>query len=235
MANPDGASVSRMGSMLSDQLTDPVALVAVFILVAYLVITIDRRREASSSKDDTQVGIKLVIFGLMAVALLSAASATQHLLAFVLGGFKGGWKAMRGPVASVIAMGGPAVALYLFFLPRTNYQERPAAERMATGLVAAFAGAGLLVGLDHFLRFLFAGAAWVDISAGLASVGVWGGLAVLSVIRLGTMSGWRALPRVPQMPMAPPMSGMQPPPGGMPPLGGGYPPQQGGGAGWPGQ
>ncbi len=219
--------------MLGDQLGDPVSLVASFILVSYVVITLDRRRDASPSKDDTQVGIKLVIFGLMAAAVLSAANATEHLLAFVLGGFKGGWKAMRGPFASVIAMGAPAVGLYLFFLPRTNYQERPAVERLATGLVAAFAGAGTLVGLNAFLEYLFAGAPWADIASGLAKVGVWGGVAILSVMRLGTMSGWRAIPKVPQMPMAPPMGQPMPPQQGMPPLGGGYPPQQGGG--WPTQ
>lgn len=218
---------------LADQLDDPVTLAAVFILLAYLVITIDRRRDGSPSKDDPQVGIKVVIYGLLITAVLTAAHAAQALLGFVLGGFKGGWASMREPFASVLAFGGPAVALYLWFLPRTNAFERPAVERLAVGAVAAIAGGAALVGLDAFLRFLFAGADWVLISAGLASVGVWGGVAMLAILRLGALSGWRAIPRAPQMPMMPPMSGQPMPPQGMPPLGGGYPPQQGGG--WPPQ
>jgi len=233
-SDPTGA-VSRV-THLAEQINDPITLASMFVVVSYVVITLDRRREGSPNRDDTQVGIKLVIFALMITAVLTAAHAAQLLLGFILGGFKGGWKAMRDPFASMIAFGGPAVALYLLFLPRTNYTERPAAERMAVGAVAAIAGAVALTGLDAFLRFLLAGADWAFISAGLASVGVWGGVAVLAILRLGALSGWRVMmPRAPQMPMMPPMSGPmgQPPQQGMPPLGGGYPPQQGGG--WPGQ
>lgn len=226
-----------LANLARDLLNDPIALAVVFILLAYFAIAIDRRREGSPSRDDHQIGLKVVIFGLMVTAVLTAANAAQQLLAFVLGGFKGGWASMRDPFASVIAFAAPAVALYLLFLPRTNAVERPAIERMAVGAVAAIAGAATLLGLDAFLRYLLAGAEWVSISSGLASVGVWGGVAVLALMRLGMLSGWRAIPRAPQMPMMPPMSGQpMPPQQGMPPLGGGYPPPPAqGGGGWPGQ
>lgn len=223
------AAMGRM-SYVAEQLNDPITLAVLFVVLAYFAIQLDRRREGSTSRDDTQVGIKVVVFALMITAALTAAHAAQSLLAFVLGGFKGGWKSMRDPFASVVAFGGPAVAIYLLFLPRTNALERPAVERMAVGAVAAIAGGAALVGLDAFLRFLFAGADWVLISSGLAAVGVWGGVAVLAILRLGMLSGWRVIPRVPQMPMMPPMGQPMPPQPGMPPLGGGYPPQNGG---WP--
>jgi len=212
-----------------------------FVAVAYLVITLDRRRDASPSRDDAQVGIKLVIWGLMLAAVLFAADATQDLLAFVLGGFKGGWSVMRGPIASLVAAGAVGGAVYLMFLPRTNNNERTQVERLGVGTLAVMLGVGALVSLDAFLNALLGGKPWAEIAAGLAGVGVHGGLGLLAITRLGALSGWRAAaPRIPQMPMQPPMSGTPMPPTGtgMPPLGGGYPPTSGGyppTGGWPGQ
>jgi hypothetical protein len=150
--------------------------------------------------------------------------------------FKGGWKALRGPLATALAGGGIGAAVYFLLLPRTNHMEKPQAERIAVGMVAVWLGASALAAVAVFLNALVAGRPWADISDALASVGVNGGVTVLLVLRLGALSGWRAIPRVPPMPMAPPMSGGYPPQGPgqpMPPLGGGYPPQQGGG--WPTQ
>ena len=219
-----------------------VGVAAVFVALGYLAISLDRRRETSPSRDDTHVGLKLVIWGILIASVLVAASAAEELLAFVLGGFKGGWAVMREPVASLIAAGGVGGAVYTMFLPRTNNNERPQVERLAVGAVAALLGAGALAALDVFLNALLGGRPWAEISAGLAGVGVNGGIGLLALTRLGALSGWRAAPRLPQMPMAPPMSGTPMPPSstGMPPLGGGYPPQGGGGyppqgGGWPGQ
>jgi hypothetical protein len=227
------------------------ALIVTFVVVAYFAILFDRRREGSPSRDDTQVGIKLVLWGLLVGAISLAAGGAESLLAFILGGFKGGWANMRGPLATIAAAAGVAAGVYLLFLPKTNHLERPQVERLAVGALAAILGAAALVSLDEFLNALLAGKPWADIAGGLAGVGVNGGLALLAVTRLGMMSGWRAAPRIPQMPMAPPMTGQ--PQGGIPPLGGGYPPQGGGyppqgggyppqgggyppqGGGWPGQ
>jgi hypothetical protein len=228
------------------------AFAVAFVALGYLAITLDRRRETSPSRDDTHVGIKLVIWGLLLAAALMAADAAEDLLAFVLGGFKGGWAVMRGPIASLASAAVVGGGVYMMFLPRTNNAERPQVERLGVGAVAAILGASALVSLDAFLNALLGGKPWAEIAAGLAGVGVSGGVALLAVTRLGALSGWRAAPRGPQMPMQPPMSGtpMGMPPGasgGMPPLGGGYPPAGGGGyppagggypptgGGWPGQ
>src|SRR5687768_17057816 len=77
---------------LGRTLSEPSTLALIFVLVGYFAIAIERRREGSTSRDDTQVGIKLVLWALMVLAALSLAEAVQHLLWYVLGGFKGGWK-----------------------------------------------------------------------------------------------------------------------------------------------
>lgn len=225
------AAAEQMSRQALAAIVSPAVLIPLFILIGYAFLSLDRRREGSPSRDDGQVGIKLLLFALLASSALFAASGAEAVLAFVLGGFKGGWDAVRGPLATVLALGGAGVAVYLLLLPRTNHLERPQVERLAIGLVGAVAGASALVGANSFIGNLLATKPWGEISSELAAVGVWGGAAVLAIIRLGTLSGWRAIPQVPQMPMMqqPPMMGGQPPPTqGMPPLGGGYPPQGGG-------
>jgi hypothetical protein len=215
-------------------------LVATFGLLGYAVLQLDRRRDGSPSRDDTQIGLKVALFAVLAASVLLAASGARSLLAFILGGFKG-FSTMRSALATLVAGGGVAFATYALLLPRTNYQEKPAVERITLGMVGLVVGGRALLELDGFLKNLFAGSSWSDISSGLASVGVAGGVAALALIRLGSLSGWRAVPKVPPMPMQPPMTGQpMPPPAGMPPLGGGYPPNNSGGyppqgGGWPGQ
>jgi peptidoglycan biosynthesis protein MviN/MurJ (putative lipid II flippase) len=217
-----------------------ITIALAFVAVAYLVITLDRRRDGSPSRDDTQVGIKLVLWAIIAMAVVQAAGGIHQLLAFILGGFKG-WKA--DPLATMITGGGIAAVVFLLLLPRTNNLERPQVERYGVGLIGVLAALLATAWLDSFLGTLLAGAKWGTIATGLAGTGVYGGLAVLALFRLGGMSGWRAIPKAPPMPMQPPMTGQpMPPPGtGMPPLGGGYPPQGGGGyppqggGGWPTQ
>jgi hypothetical protein len=229
--------MSMMDSMASMASRAAVAGIGLaFIGFAYLLVTLDRRREGSPSRDDTQVGIKLVIWAVVAIAVLQVAQGAESLLAFVLGGFKGGWAFMRGPIATIAAgvvIGG---GLYLLFLPRTNNADKPQAERFAVGFVGAALALAALASLDQFLTALLAGAPWAMIAAGLAGVGVYGGLGLLAIARFGSMSGWTVAPRAPMG--MPPMAG-QPPQQGMPPLGGGYPPQGGGyppqGGGYPPQ
>jgi hypothetical protein len=214
---------------------DTVMMVAlVFALLSYLLLTIDRRRDGSPSRDDNQIGLKVLLFSTLAVATLLAAEGTRELLAFILGGFKGGWRAMRGPLATTIAGGAIAGAIYFLLLPRTNHTEKPQAERLAVGMVGAWLGGAAVAALAAFLEAVLSGSSWRTISDALATIGVAGGVAILMILRLGALSGWRAMPRVPPMPMSPPMTGQPPggyPPGSMPPLGGGYPPQ----GGWPQQ
>jgi hypothetical protein len=216
-----------------------------FVVVAYVLLSLDRRREGSPVRDDGQLGLKVLLFGALGVAVLLAAAGTRDVLAFILGGFKGGWKTLRGPLATAISGGGIGAAIYFLLLPRTNHMEKPQVERIMVGMTATWLGAGALASVSVFLNAILAGKPWAEISDALASVGVGGGVTVLLLLRLGALSGWRAIPRVPPMPMAPPMSGGYPPQGPgqpMPPLGGGYPPASsggysppGGGGGWPTQ
>jgi len=62
----------------------------VFVGASYFIITLDRARADSLSKDDNQVGIKLVLLGLILAGIQLASMGTTSLLAFMLGGFKGG-------------------------------------------------------------------------------------------------------------------------------------------------
>jgi len=232
---PDPSDLAAFGSSATRGVA--AALIVGFVVTAYFLVTLDRRRDGAPSRDDPQVGIKLVLWGLLVGAVVMAAGGAESLLAFVLGGFKGGWAKMRDPLATIAAAGAVGAGVYMLFLPKTNHLERPYAERLALGALGALLGASALLSLDSFLGALLAGKPWAEIAAGLAGVGVNGGLALLAVTRLGAMSGWRMAPRMPQMPMAPPMTGQ--PQGGMPPLGGGYPPQGGGyppqGGGYPPQ
>jgi hypothetical protein len=63
-------------------------LVAIaFVLLGYLVITIDRTRVTSPSRDDTQVGLKLVLYGLVIAGALMVAHGVAMFVGFALGGF----------------------------------------------------------------------------------------------------------------------------------------------------
>src|SRR5688572_9461965 len=63
-------------------------LVGVFLVLGYFAVLIDRRRDGSPSRDDTQVGIKLVLYGVAIVAVLMVVGGLQALFEYVLGGFK---------------------------------------------------------------------------------------------------------------------------------------------------
>ena len=61
-----------------------------FVVAAYFLLTLDRARANSLSKDDTQAGLKIVLFGVMLAGVVMAAGGAQMLLTYVFGGFKGG-------------------------------------------------------------------------------------------------------------------------------------------------
>jgi hypothetical protein len=228
---------------LARQLTEPTTFALFFVLLGYFAIAIERRREGSTSRDDTQVGLKLVLWALMIYAALEVAEAVEHLLWYVLGGFKGGWKgrvevviddrpqvrpAIREILPHLIAAGGLGAAVFLMLLPRTNNGDKPQIERFALGLVSLVAVIGAVMGVDHFLKAIFMGGKWPGISGAVSELAVWGGLGGFALLRLGQMSGWKVPVRAPKAPMSPPMTGGYPPQGGgYPPQGGGYPPQGG--------
>src|SRR5258706_15215584 len=74
----------------------------IFVGASYFMITLDRGRANSTSKDDTQVGLKLVLFGLILAGIQVAAGGATGLLAFMLGGFKGGSPPARQDLPPII-------------------------------------------------------------------------------------------------------------------------------------
>lgn len=229
-------------------LIEALALAVGFIVFAYLVVTLDRRRENSPSKDDTQVGIKLVLYGLTLAGVTIAASGVQELLAYVLGGFKNGAQPIKAAIPPIIVGGGAAFAIITMLLPRTNSKTHAQAERYAVGMLAAVYGAAAIGSASGFLTGLFNSFPWQMTSGSLASLLVAGGIGFLAINRLGQLSSWSApvRPAPPMMPPGyppqqgggyPPQGGGYPPQGGYPQQGGGYPPQGGGyppqGGGYP--
>jgi hypothetical protein len=218
------------------------ALAGGFVIFAYLVVTLDRRRENSPSKDDTQVGIKLVLYGLALAGIQIAAGGLTTLLAYVLGGFKGGAGPIKVALPPVLVGGAAAFVMITMMIPRTNAKVAPQAERFAVGVLGLVYGAMAIGQTSFFVTGLFNSFPWVMTSAALAGVLVSGAIGFFAVNRLGALSSWSA-PQRPAAPMSPPGypqgGGYPPQGGGYPPQGGGYPPQGGGyppqGGGYPPQ
>ena len=80
-------------------------LVPAFVVLGYLAIVLDRRRDGSPSQGDRQVGLKLVVFGLGLAGLAFAATGAFTLLAYVLSGFKGGTEPIKSSLANLISGG----------------------------------------------------------------------------------------------------------------------------------
>lgn len=233
-----------MGSafeMLDDLLPAIIGVTSALLFVAasYFLITLDRQRATSTSKDDTQVGIKLVLFGLMLAGVQIAAGGVDTLLSYLLGGAKGDSGPMKVALASILVGVATVAILAKVLLPRTNSATYKQPERFFTGFVALQFGVMALMGLHGVLTALFTSKAWADTSGHLASTIVSGAIAFLALGRFGSLSGWTAAP--PRAAGFPPQAGGGYPPqgGGYPPQGGGYPPQGGGyppqGGGYPPQ
>ncbi len=219
------------------------ALTVPFVAFAYLIIVLDRRRDGSPSKDDTQVGIKLVLYALTLVGIQIAAGGVTELLAYVLGGFKGGAGPIKAALPPILVGGAAAFVMLTMMIPRTNSKTATQVERFAIGLLGVVYGAVAIGQTSFFVTGLFNSLPWMMTSSALASVLVSGAIGFLALNRLGQLSNWSA-PQRPAAPMAPagyPPGGGYPGQqgGGYPPQGGGYPPQGGGyppqGGGYPPQ
>ena len=211
----------------------------VFVGVAYIIITIDRMRATSPSKDDTQVGLKLVLFGLILAGVQLVAAGATSFLSSAFGGFKGGSMPVRAAIPPII-VGVAVIAVMLkMMLPRTNWTTHKQPERYLVGALGIQFGVMAILGVSGLLNGLFLEAPWAYTSSSLASTVVSAAIAFLAVTRLGAASGWTQPP--PPVMQAPPQAGPGYPPqgGGYPPQGGGYPPQGGGyppqGGGYPPQ
>ena len=220
----------------------PVAAIG-FVLVGYLVITIDRSRLTSPSKDDTQVGLKLVLYGLLIAGVQLAAQGIAMFIGFALGGFKGGGGPAKVAMPPIIVGALVVLVIAKALLPRTNTHAHRQCERFMLGALAIQFGVMAIVAVDLMLTGLFTDDEWARTARSLASAGVDGVIAFVAVTRFGAIAGWTMPvppPPPPPPPQYPPQGGGYPPQGGgYPPQGGGYPPQGGGappqGGGYPPQ
>ncbi|HWO17883.1 MAG TPA: hypothetical protein VNO30_03880 [Kofleriaceae bacterium] len=222
-------------------------LPALYVAAAYFFLTLDRQRANSPSKDDTQAGIKIVLFGLLIAGVVMASGGVTGLLGYVLSGFKGGSSGIKLALPPILVGAGVVAGVALAFLPRTNLATHRQPERYALGLLGVYAGVGTIFFLNLVVTSLFNSGGWASTSGALASFLVNAAITGIAILRLGTISGWTAPVRPPPQ-SYPPQGGQgggYPPQGGYgqqggyPPQGGGYPPQGGGyppqGGGYPPQ
>lgn len=202
----------------------PVTLAPAFLVLAYFFIVWDSRQPDSPNKDDTQIGLKLVlyVFVLVAVGLLMVGATL--LLHYMLSGFKIDTEYVKLAVALLITGGLAFFVTSFLFLPRTNAKEFPKAARITIGVLVAVAGIGAILSLALLLSGLILDLGWTASSGFLASLVVTGGILAVTLSRFGAMSNWT----IPQKPAAMP-------PAAYPPAQGGYPPPQQQQPGYPAQ
>ncbi|MEO7735493.1 MAG: hypothetical protein ABIY55_31355 [Kofleriaceae bacterium] len=209
-----------------------------YAFFALIVITLDRFRATSASKDDTQVELKILLYALSLMGLFVAADGVAGLLSAIAGGFKGGGDAIKVVLPPIVVGVGVLAGIAFLFLPRTNAQTVRTAEALALFTVGLYFGVTAISNAYVFVTSVVLSGPWATSSDALAHVVVDGAIGVVGLTRLGALSGWtipvRPVAPPPQYPPQgggyPPQGGGYPPPGGgYPPQGGGYPPQGGGG------
>jgi hypothetical protein len=110
------------------------AVAIAFVGLGYFAVLIDRRREDSPSKDDTQVGIKLVLYGLVLAGIGIAATGAELLLTFVLGGFEGGGAAIKISLPPILVGAATVFVVMQMLLPGPTPRRRlrPSGSRSAS-------------------------------------------------------------------------------------------------------
>ena len=214
-----------------------------YAFFALIVITLDRFRANSTSKDDTQVELKILLYALALMGLFLASDGVSVVVTTIASGFKGAaGETIRGALPAIAVGAGTYAAMFFLFLSSTNAQAIRSAEALALLTVGLYFGGSAISGAHEFVSNVVMSGPWEAGSGGLAKLIVNGAIAFLGLTRLGSLSGWvvpvRAAP--PPPPQYPPQGGGYPPQGGgYPPQGGGYPPQGGGyppqGGGYPPQ
>src|SRR5204862_336963 len=76
-----------------------IAAAAGYAFLALGLLTLDRFRASSTSKDDGQLELKVLIFALALIGLTLVADGAAGLLGMVLGGFKGAGDAIKQALA----------------------------------------------------------------------------------------------------------------------------------------
>ena len=224
------SSMEPMGMMFGAmESLGALVFIPFFVIFGYWFAAFWDRRENRPSKDDKQLGTKLVIWGFIVAGATMVLISAFGLIWFVFGGFKGGFSQIKGALAGIVSGGAIAGAFGLLFLPRTNNATEPQVERYAMGLFGLGNGVAAAIALTALIDSIFFAKGWrTDISRNLSMLAVFGAGAGIALLRHGKLSGWTE-PVRPAMPSAP--AGGYPPAqgGGYPPQGGGYPPAQGGG------
>jgi uncharacterized membrane protein YgcG len=208
-----------------------------FLVVAYYFIQQDRNRPNSTTKDDTQVGIKLVLYALALTAVALAVAGGVQFLGYALGGFKGGTAVLKQALPPLLVGGGAAAVLLFVFLPKTNASTQKQPLRFFLGALAVQYAAMAIISFNGVLSGLFQDAPWSAVtSKAFASFIVNAAVGFFALLQFGKISGWTMAPPAAQYPPAAGGGGYPPQSGGYPPQqgGGGYP-QQGGGGGYPQQ
>jgi len=240
--------MEEIGAMMSMLPTvGAIAIAPSFVIFGYWFLVFFDRREDRASKDDKQLGTKLVLWGFILGGVIGVLGGADQLVSFVFSGFKGGFPAIKGALAGIVSGALVAGAFGILFLPRTNNATQPQIERFSMGLLGLGTGLAAIAALSALISSVFFAKGWrTDIAPNLSHLAVFGAAAGFAVLRHGKLSGWSE-PVRPQMPQAPagypPAQGGGYPPaqgGGYPPQGGGYPPQGGGyppqgGGGYPPQ
>ena len=209
----------------------------VFVGASYFILTLDRARANSPSKDDTQAGIKVVLYGLILAGIVTAIAGLDGLVGYMLAGFKGGSGPVKFALPSIIVGALTVLIVAKALLPRTNADTQRQPERYLLAALAIQFGVLALADLNGLLTGLFNDMPWAMNASNLAGIVVFGAVAFLAIKRFGSLSGW-VMPVAPPAP-PPQQQGYPPQGGGYPPQGGGYPPQGGGyppqGGGYPPQ
>src|SRR5262245_7286064 len=109
----EGQVMSLLPQLL--QLANLASAGVLFVVAAYLFVSIDRRRASSTTKDDNQIGIKLVLFALTMVGIGLAAGGVQSVLGYALSGFKGGGAPLKQFLPPVI-VGAVVILIMLLAL-----------------------------------------------------------------------------------------------------------------------
>src|ERR1041384_7875779 len=87
-----------------------------YAFFALFVITIDRFRATSASKDDTQVELKVALYGLALMGLVLAPDGVTTLIAAITSGFKGGGDAIKLALAPIVVGAGAFAGVGLALL-----------------------------------------------------------------------------------------------------------------------
>src|SRR4249920_159552 len=123
----------------------------IFVAFGYFILTLDRQRANSPSKDDTQAGLKLVLYGLVFAGVATAAGGLTTLLGYMLASFKGGSGPIKQALPAIIVGALVVLIVTKALLSRTNASSNHQPERYLLGALGVQFGVSGIVALDGVL------------------------------------------------------------------------------------